>query len=94
MGFANQPDFFSHPEPFTAWEKLENKPLDMCWNFGKKSYLQFFSTNKEVYYELHLEECDDAFLDRVRDKCMEQSGRITFSYRWREDGFEEVNNRS
>jgi len=89
-------NYFCNPYIFSSEEltqQLEKKTLDMCWNFGKDSHFRFVTGNHEVYIEIclgTLSERYNDFVARVKDKFIERSNQLIFTYKMKSDGTEEI----
>ena len=94
-----QSDYFSNPQPYSVDElsqELKKKTLDMCWNFGQDSHFRFISGNDETYFEVYLGNLPEMYSDfiaRVKHQFIvsENSTRLVFSYKLKNDGSEEFN---
>ena len=95
---ASDETYFSKPVTYSEQElldELEEKTLDMCWNFGSDSHLRFITSNEEIYFEIclgTLPEIYDEFLGRVKHKFAQtETKQLLFSYKVKADGQEEIN---
>jgi NAD-dependent SIR2 family protein deacetylase len=91
--------YFSDPKLFSTEElaqELNQKMVDMCWQFGQDSHFRFISGNDEVYFEIQLgalPDIYDGFVTRVMHKFTKKEAekQLIFSYKIKSDGSEAFN---
>ena len=98
VAHALENDYFLTPQLCSDQElshMLEDKILDMCWNFGKNSHFRFVSGNNQVFFEVCLgvlPDIYDDFLHRVKHQFIQnESEQLIFSYKLTASGHEEMN---
>ena len=87
--------FFTPPQNCTKKELIdlqEKKSLDMCWQFGSRSYFQLITTSNEVYFQIHLEyfpENSSEPFGSVKNAFRKKDLGAVFSYKLNQKGEEE-----
>lgn len=94
-------DIFSDPCLCTSdeWqEELKTRDLDMCFNFGKDTYLKFNSTEEKVYFEIALGQLPEeylSFLEGLKEEFnlqyLPETKQYLFSYEITSQGNESFN---